>query len=321
MRILIGILYCIENELDRCIESIRMQDHKDFDYFVVSKMKNKAAHDFLYGKFMASAQDYDVFIKIDADMVLLRPTFFSEVIDALKQYPDKDHFHIGLWDFFTDRMIGALQVFRSNVRWKRNDEKIFVDVVVQSSRKTSFYNSTGPLSPAAIHCPDPGAFQAFHFGLHKAVKVLQTDADAKIAKVFEHAENAWQLFRRWRADGQDLRLLLAWHGFAWAVDRRAGSAQVDFDHPESQQACERLEVLGYDELEKLAVQHRLGRAARLPLPLWILYCAFCVYTAPIRWGDIGVLGKYLRRLIRKKQQPATARPMLPSATGSHRPDC
>ena len=31
------------------------------------------------------------------------------------------------------------------------------------------------LAPAALHCPDPSPFQAFHYGIHRALKVLQPD--------------------------------------------------------------------------------------------------------------------------------------------------
>ncbi len=70
MKILIGILYCIENERDACVKSIEAQTHRDFDYFIVENLPKKEAHHQLYTRFAASATEYDIFVKLDADMVI-----------------------------------------------------------------------------------------------------------------------------------------------------------------------------------------------------------------------------------------------------------
>lgn len=255
-------MYCIENEFSVCIEAIQMQTHRNFDYFIVKDKPNKQAHDELYTTFMSFANDYDVFIKIDADMVLTRNTFFSEVISELKIQPDVDHFQIGVWDHFTDRLIFALHVFRSSVRWERNDEKYFVDLVHEPTKVRNYMDLNGPLAPAAHHCPNPSLFQAFHFGLHKAVKLSQREVNTvKIKGAKSHARNIYFIYKNYLGNRQNKALLFALLGCFWALDAKATFSEVDFSSPKALAAFENYEGKSLNVLTqnvvRLAFRHRL----------------------------------------------------------------
>jgi hypothetical protein len=225
MRILVGILHCIENEFERCLESIDRQTLPAFDRFVLSNLPNKEAHDTLYRTFMERASDVELFIKVDADMVLARRTFFEECAERFRSEPELEHLEIALNDWMTRRRIFGLHVYRSTHRWQQTGESIFVDMVDQPHRRVA---DTTCLAPAAVHCPDPSPFQAYHFGVHKGVKFVQKGRPSvqPVQRVahWHHFEN---LEAHYRATG-DRRLALAVVGFHDAVRERWGSAEVDY---------------------------------------------------------------------------------------------
>jgi len=174
MKILVGIMYCIENEFSQCIKSIEAQTYKNYDYFVIEKLPNRDAHNKLYQIFMDHSKEYDLFVKLDADMVLSRVTFFEEVVEYFTKHPQTDDLQIAVHDYFTDRLIFGLHVYSARIKWEQNQENIFVD---WPEKQESYLrvNDKQCLAPAALHCPHPSNFQAFHFGLHKAVKITQYD--------------------------------------------------------------------------------------------------------------------------------------------------
>ena len=68
MKILIGILHCIENEYELCIQSLQEQSVKNWNHFVIRDLPNAEAHNALYSRFMEGSKEYDLFLKLDADM-------------------------------------------------------------------------------------------------------------------------------------------------------------------------------------------------------------------------------------------------------------
>ena len=108
-------MYSIENEYQECLEKIAHQEC-DFDVFKVEQLTNKEAHLTLYDTFMKKSEDYDLFIKVDADMVITRNSFFTEVQEFFRNHKNVDLLAIAVNDFFTDRLIYGLHVNNSNVK-------------------------------------------------------------------------------------------------------------------------------------------------------------------------------------------------------------
>ena len=116
-RVLVGILYCGENEFDECINSIQRQELVGVDYFVVENLPNKEAHNVLYENFMRNASNFDYFIKVDADMVLCKNTFFSDVISEMNEDLSFDNYQIAVLDHYTNSLIYGLHIYRNKVTW------------------------------------------------------------------------------------------------------------------------------------------------------------------------------------------------------------
>jgi hypothetical protein len=233
MKILVGVLYCIENEISQCISSIKQQIYQDYDYFIIEGLPNKEAHNKLYETFMKNNKDYDLFIKIDADMVLSRPTFFSEVVDYITKENDIDDLQIAVNDCFTDRLIYGLHVYNGRMQWEKDHEQIFVDWP-DKIRSYKRVNDNEKLAPAADHCPNPGKYQAFHFGLHKVVKITQYDREElRYFACLVHWDNILKLAEHFNNDKENISLAFALLGVYEGITGKLMARHVDFDNPES----------------------------------------------------------------------------------------
>jgi hypothetical protein len=258
MRILVGVMRCIENEFGLCMASLQCQTLRAQDVFVISGLPNKKAHDQLYSTFMERAGEADLFVKLDADMVLDRSTLFEEIAARFLEWPSLDHLQIAVDDFFTGLRIMGLHVYRSSHRWIANDERHFVDLVDEVPGMESDWID---LAPAARHCPDPSRFQCFHFGLHKAVKFLQR---SRPHFDFPYSLIHWRYFRtmeeRYYSSG-DVRLGIAVLGFLQAVCGRYGPDQVDFDCPAVREAFSPIENMDEEGI-RLEIRRRWALADR-----------------------------------------------------------
>ena len=124
MKILVGMLHTYENEYTDSLASIQKQIDCSYQLIEFHNMKNKQAHDALYSAFMSRKNEFDLFIKVDADMVLTRPTVFKEISEVFSRDSNVDRCYIAVHDFFTDRLIMGLNSFRNTVYWKKatNDQ-------------------------------------------------------------------------------------------------------------------------------------------------------------------------------------------------------
>ena len=121
---------------------------------------------------MENKDQYDLFVKVDADMVLARDTFFEEVVEYFNHNPETDDLQISVYDYFTNRLIYGLHIYSRRMKWHQDNENIFVDWP-EFHQKYKRVNDNICLAPAAFHYPNPSKFQAFHYGLHKAIKITQ----------------------------------------------------------------------------------------------------------------------------------------------------
>ncbi len=170
MKLLVGTLYTIENEFEACCDSIRKQSYRDFDHLVLKDLSKQEAHETLYGTFMEKADEYDLLVKVDADMVIEDRELFRKIVERFTSDARLDLLLIAVHDFFTDELLIGLNVFRNTVRWQLGEEALFTDMthVAGSIRKTE--KDYTELAPAALHCADPSPFQAYHYGFHRGVK-------------------------------------------------------------------------------------------------------------------------------------------------------
>jgi hypothetical protein len=256
MRVLAGTLYTQENEIEQCLRSIRGQVGVDCEHFLIEGLPKSEAHRRLYGAFMERAAEFDLFVKVDADMVLLSDTLFQRMGQRMSAAPQVLDLCIAVSDFFSRRLIMGLHGYRSSVTWPPTDEGAAPDARLFTDQcpvpKSARLNDRRELAPAALHCPDPSPFQSFHYGLHRGAKLLAVRRRRSPGEGARRAhavnrEAAWHAF----LETGDLRRGWACLGYELAVAGELGVRDVDFGSERAREVWSRHESLERGVLETL----------------------------------------------------------------------
>ena len=108
MRAFVGTLYSGENELEECLASIRMQTLTNYEHQVIRNLPNALAHRTLFQTFLDRSKEFDILIKVDADMVLCSDRLFENIVQKMIENPEIEVFAIAVQDFFTGVFINGL---------------------------------------------------------------------------------------------------------------------------------------------------------------------------------------------------------------------
>lgn len=194
-KIYIGTLYVGENELEECKKSVQEQTHKNIKHEIFSFLPNKEAHETIYGKFMELRNEYDYFIKLDADMVLNRNTLLEELINYFEKNRNLDQAVFSLNDWYSNTIIMGMHMYSNRVSWGKINGSLFVDPNpnIPGERKIEWNNP----SPVADHSPNPSIIEAYMFGYHRALKIVQRDRFHKITDSAKFQLNLLQ--HAWKA--------------------------------------------------------------------------------------------------------------------------
>lgn len=229
MRLFIGTLYTGENGFDECIRSIQEQAYQNIEHFVFRNLPNKGAHIALFQSFLERSNEFDLLVKVDADMVLTNPSLFENIVHKMEANPSVEILTIAVHDFFSDRLIYGLNAYRNSVRWDFSKENLFVDIPDTPRERYLFDNTE--LAPAATHCANPSPFQAFHYGVHRGLKVIQpAQAEKRESSSRTHwnsLELTWAHFLKTK----DTRLGLACLGAELGYTGFFSISDLDFSNP------------------------------------------------------------------------------------------
>lgn len=227
MRILAVTLYAGENELDACLASVARQSLPAAEHLVLRHLPKREAHETLFGTFVRRRDEFDLLIKVDADMVLKSDRLFEGVARRFEADPAMQVLAIKIDDWYTRRRVSGLNCFRNTIDYRPNGDAVFTDRFGYDRR--AYRRDDRDLAPAADHCPDPAPFQALHFGVHRGVKAV-------VAAARGMHETAWMRHRdielTWRhfQHNPDPRLALACLGGEWGLQGRFGADQLDYDN-------------------------------------------------------------------------------------------
>ena len=190
-RILVGTLYVNENEYKDCCASISRQTYNNYKHLVIENRGKQEAHECLYSYFMSHKTEFDLLIKVDADMVLRSDELFGRIVARFQAEPELDLLLIPVLDFFTNSQIIGLNIFRNSVRWSFSGESLFTDMTYESDSIRQKVIDRTVLAPAAMHSPNPSPFHAFHFGFHRGMKAIKAGAHWDTLKLLhEHYRGA-----------------------------------------------------------------------------------------------------------------------------------
>lgn len=160
-----------EGDFAACCQAINSQIDIEFEHKVVSNLPEKAAHNALWAAWRERKSEFDFFVKVDADTVLAHPRVLAEV-GILMQKPDVTGVQAPLHDYFTDGFINGLNCFGPSVIFNDSSDDLFCDRQVDVNHNVVIRAESVPdsLKPAGLHCHKASEIQAFHFGVHRALK-------------------------------------------------------------------------------------------------------------------------------------------------------
>ena len=181
-RIFVGTLACGEAEFDDCCHAVASQQDVEVIHHVIANQPEFEAHNQLWASWGRAKAGCDLFVKVDADTVLSRQTALAEVF-ALFANPSVTGAQILLHDYFTDRLIAGLNAFSPVVAFRQSSRRLFADHADSNHDVVLKGEAVAHLAPIGWHCTHPHPRQAFHFGLHRALK-KQKEVIRQCAKVW-----------------------------------------------------------------------------------------------------------------------------------------
>jgi hypothetical protein len=193
-RIFVGTLACGEAEFDDCCKSIATQQDVEVTHRVIANQPEFEAHNMLWEAWDQAKAASDLFVKVDADTVLSRPTALSEIYELFAN-PTVTGAQILLHDYFTNRLIAGLNAFSPSVKFRQSSHRLFADHADSNHQVVLKGDVVAHLAPIGWHCTHPHPRQAFHFGLHRALK-KQKDVIKQCARVWlekRDAPRSWAL--------------------------------------------------------------------------------------------------------------------------------
>ena len=245
-RILVGTLYCGENEFEALKESLQEQTYTHWEHIVYKNLPNKEAHDQLYRTFMEQQDDFDLFLKLDADMVFRSSEGLRRIVDLFRETDELDHLTLAVRDWYSDSLIEGLHTFSDRARWDTGDESRFVDPSPTiPGQKRKLWSAPAPV---VNHSPDPSPFQAFRFGVHRALKVVQQD---RWVMRWRQVTGQWSLLRKcwWHFKKcGDHRLGLALLGAEEVFAQRADGTEYDHNQEALRSRLDNYKNLSIDEI-------------------------------------------------------------------------
>ncbi|WP_227818027.1 glycosyltransferase family protein [Nitrogeniibacter aestuarii] len=193
-RIFVGTLACGEAELEVCCSAIASQIGVQVTHRVISDQPEFEAHNLLWAAWGHAKADHDLFVKVDADTILNGDSAL-ERIAALFADRRVTGAQMLLHDYFTDRLIAGLNAFSPRVEFRQASSRLFADHADRNHDLVLKGDATAHLAPIGWHCKFPHSRQAFHFGLHRALK-KQREVISRCAEVWLQQRDearAWAL--------------------------------------------------------------------------------------------------------------------------------
>ncbi|KYG78192.1 hypothetical protein [Roseivirga spongicola] len=172
MKLLVGILRVDEPQFYFLKEQLQRYLADNDDYFVINNLPKNEAHDLLYSTFYKNRNDFDIFLKLDADMFITDDQFIDWLKGKFENDIELDWLHFHIWDYFLEDYISGVNAYSNRVRWTANTDNLYTDRTLISSSVLKSEIVSRPSSKYILHCPDPSDEQAFNFGSHRAIKAF-----------------------------------------------------------------------------------------------------------------------------------------------------
>lgn len=171
-RVFVGTMECGEGDFPECVAAVAAQAGCVVTHHVVNDLPEKEAHNALWSAWRAAQSGHDLFVKVDADTVLANSETLLSFWRVMEANPRVTGIQAPLLDYFTAGYINGLNCFSPRVTFCDTLDELFCDRRVDVDHDVIVGSGEVPdqLKPAGYHCYRPTDAQAFHFGLHRALK-------------------------------------------------------------------------------------------------------------------------------------------------------
>jgi hypothetical protein len=182
-RIFVGTMASGEAELDDCRAAVAAQKGVIVRHHEIHALPELEAHHALWDAWDAVKSDFDLFAKIDADTILIDSGALARVYALFAADPTVTGAQVLLHDYFTDTLIAGLGFFHPRVTFLRTGNHLRPDAADVGHERVLKGDPVAHLAPIGWHCRHPHPLQAFHFGLHRALK-SQKETIQRVATVW-----------------------------------------------------------------------------------------------------------------------------------------
>lgn len=251
-RVMVGTLLSGEREFESCKSSIDRQTYQNKIHRVIEGLPNKEAHSRLYTDFLNS--DCEYLIKVDADMVIVDESFIERVVAVMVARPDLAILQIAILDYLSGGEIQGTNAYSKKMKWEQSSQdSLFTDSApIPYEQRLIVW---GTFHRSVIHCPNPAPFQAFHFGVHRAVKVissLSAGAESRAKEQMLYLARTYQHFGQRRVKN----LLFACLGAEFAFRELFTAADIDYTSDVLPNFFSKYENMSWSSLELLLLKMR-----------------------------------------------------------------
>lgn len=260
LKVLVGTLFSGENEIQSCKKSVANQSYPKnlVEHVVIEYLPKKEAMDTLYRTFLNS--DKDILVKLDADMILADQDFIANAVRVFKHNESISMLQCSLTDFYSGEEMQGINVYSKDMVWESTvQDRLFTDKTKtpKDSRKIEWSKFTR----SVFHSPNPTAFQAFHFGVHRAIKAREAALAGESGRASEQLMYIERTYRHY-AKRKDPRLLYSSVGAELAMYGKYNIEHLDYTNPELESIFEN-EIKSIDK-GRLELRLRLLRSGLTP---------------------------------------------------------
>ncbi len=225
-KILIGIMENGEGDFTHCLQSLEKQENCPFEYFIIQNETSFHAHQILYANFTRYKNNYSGFVKIDADMVLNN----NNILEKISKILQTGQYGITMGyvdDYLSCLATPALYGFRNDCIFFDVKDPLLHDL--QPKYFDKFHYSQEIWAHHMKYCNE---FQAFRFGYHRMMKIIQINSYQKILR---NLLIEWgilhNIYHKYIEFGDEKRIMaiISAHHFLFAPDDEKQKIMQDYN--------------------------------------------------------------------------------------------
>jgi hypothetical protein len=180
--VLAGVLHVGEPSLPSTLAALRAQVDIDLELLLIGHEPKQQAHQRLYESFSALTEQFDVLVKVDADMQIVEPALLRTIGWMFRRHRHLDRIQLGVDDWFSGARIPGMHAWRSGTTWTTAAPELFTDAVSNTAKGKLTVMDAG--RTLVLHGAAPDDAQALRYGAHRALK-------AELSHSTEGADARW----------------------------------------------------------------------------------------------------------------------------------